>query len=221
MPQQETAEKARNTEATAAVRSFGLLLQLHRGYRILFPQKPQAGRLTRRDAYASLAGCKVRHVQSQWPGRGLIMNSNRILKFAAVVGALLGLGALAACQTQQQKVIAHEDNLAAAGFIVRPANTPERQAMLNRLPAHQFVQRVNGDTVHYVYADPLVCGCLYVGTQQAFNQYKRDQQQKNLADEQQMTAQMYSDPAWSWNAWGPWGPEVVPYGFVYGPGVGW
>src|SRR5450631_3359696 len=149
------------------------------------------------------------------------MNSNRILKFASVVSVLLGMGALAACQTQQQKVIAHEDNLAAAGFIVRPANTPERQAMLNRLPPHQFVQRVNGDAVHYVYADPLVCGCLYVGTQQAFDQYKRDQQQKNLADEQQMTAQMYSDPAWSWNAWGPWGPAVVPYGFVYGPGVGW
>ena len=46
---------------------------------------------------------------------------------------------------------------------------------------HQFVQRVKGDTVHYVYADPLVCGCLYVGTQQAYDQYKRDQQQKNLA----------------------------------------
>jgi hypothetical protein len=78
-----------------------------------------------------------------------------------------------------------------------------------------------GDAVHYVYADPLVCGCLYVGTQQAYDQYKRDQQQKNLADEQQMTAQTYSDAAWNWNAWGPWGPPVRPYGFVYGPAVGW
>jgi hypothetical protein len=135
-------------------------------------------------------------------------------------GLLAGLSTLSACQTQQQIVTEHEDNLAAAGFIVRPANTPERQAMLNRLPPHTFVQRVNGDSVHYVYADPLVCGCLYVGTQQAFAQYKRHQQQQNLANEQLMTAQAYSDPAWSWNAWGPWGPGV-PYGFVYGPGVGW
>lgn len=141
-------------------------------------------------------------------------------KLAAVLSLLLGIGVLAACQTEQQIVSAHEDNLAAAGFIIRPANNPERLAMLNRLPPHQFVQRVNGDVVHYVYADPLVCGCLYVGTQQAYNQYRRDQQQKNLADEQQMTAQSYSDAAWNWNAWGPWGP-VVPYGFVYGPGVGW
>lgn len=153
------------------------------------------------------------------------MSSERILDFwrrhsqRGAIALLLGMGVLAGCQTQQQIVVEHEDNLAAAGFIVRPANTPERQAMLNRLPPHQFVQRVNGDTVHYVYADPLVCGCLYVGTQQAFAQYKLHEQQQNLANEQLMTAQAYSDPAWSWNAWGPWGP--APYGFVYGPGYGW
>jgi hypothetical protein len=147
------------------------------------------------------------------------MSSNRS-RYGMLVGVLLGMGALAACQTQQQIVSEHEDNLAAAGFVVRPANTPERQAMLKRLPPHKFVQRVSGDTVHYIYADPLVCGCLYVGTQQAFAQYKQHEQQQNLADEQLMTAQTYSDPAWSWNAWGPWGPGV-PYGFVYGPGYGW
>lgn len=147
------------------------------------------------------------------------MKSNPF-KYAATVALLIACGALNACQTQQQIVTEHEDNLAAAGFIVWPANTPERRAMLNRLPPHRFVQRVNGDTVHYVYADPLVCACLYVGTQQAFNQYKLHQQQQNLADENQMTAQMYSDTAWNWDAWGPWGP-VGPYGFVYGPGFGW
>src|ERR1700722_20550232 len=120
--------------------------------------------------------------------------------------ALIGVFAIAACQSQSALVTQSEDNLAAAGFVVRPANTPERIAMLNRLPPHHFVQRVKGDVVHYVYADPLVCGCLYVGTQQAYNQYKLHQQQQNLADENQMSAQMYSDAAWNWNAWGPWGP---------------
>jgi hypothetical protein len=152
--------------------------------------------------------------------RFLDVNQTRSSRYGMLLGLLLGMGCLAACQTQQQIVTEHEDNLAAAGFIVRPANTPERQAMLKRLPPHQFVQRVSGDTVHYVYADPLVCGCLYVGTQQAFAQYKLHEQQQNLADEQLMTAQTYSDPAWSWNAWGPWGPGA-PYGFAYGPGIGW
>ena len=93
--------------------------------------------------------------------------------------------------------------------------------MLNRLPPHKFVQRVNGDVVHYVYADPLVCGCLYVGTQQAYNQYKANQLQQNLADEQQMTAQTYSDASWNWAAWGPWTPAGPGFGFVYGPPYGW
>ena len=90
--------------------------------------------------------------------------------------------------------------------------------MLNHLPPHRFVQRVHGDTVHYVYADPLVCDCLYVGSQQAYDKYKQYLQQKRLADERETTAQMYSDPVWNWGAWGPWGPS---YGFLYGPGIGW
>src|ERR1700691_2594782 len=102
--------------------------------------------------------------------------------------ALIAVFTIAACQSQSALVAQNEDNLAAAGFVVRPANTPERIAMLNRLPPHKFVQRVNGEAVHYVYADPLVCGCLYVGSQQAYNQYKLHQQQQNLADEQLMTA---------------------------------
>src|SRR5271163_4714075 len=88
---------------------------------------------------------------------------------ATAAAFLVSIGLLSACQTQQQMVAQREDNLAAAGFIIRPANTPERQAMLAKLPANHFVQRVKGDTVHYVYADPLVCGCLYVGSQQAYS----------------------------------------------------
>jgi hypothetical protein len=68
-----------------------------------------------------------------------------------VAHAILAIGAamsLAACQTESQMVTQREDNLSAAGFIVKPANTPERQQMLNRLPPHTFVQRVNGDVVH-------------------------------------------------------------------------
>ena len=133
---------------------------------------------------------------------------------ATLAALLLGALCVTACQTQQDRITTREDNLSAAGFIIKPANTPERQAMLKRLPANQFVQRQNGDAIHYVYSDPIVCGCLYVGTQQAYNQYKSNQLAQHLADEQQMSAQLYSDAAWNWDAWGPWGP----LGPVYGPG---
>lgn len=105
-----------------------------------------------------------------------------------------------------------EDNLAAAGFILKPANTPERAAMLLRLPANKFVQHVNGDTVTYVYADPKACGCLYVGTQSAYGQYQKAMQAKNLLDQQADNALRYQDAAWNWGLWGPWGPH---WGFGY------
>jgi hypothetical protein len=144
------------------------------------------------------------------------MNSR---SFTYILGAALGVMLLAACQTTPPDVAAHEDNLAAAGFVMLLADTPERQAMLTRLPIDQFVIRQNGSSVHYVYADPIVCGCLYVGTEQAFQQYQANQQMANLANQEMLVAQMYEDEAWSWGAWGPgpWGP---PMGFVYGP-VGW
>lgn len=143
------------------------------------------------------------------------MKPRPIFRYATVAVFMSGIVALSACQTQQERVTEREDNLAAAGFIVRPANTPERKAMLSRLPANHFVRRVKGDDVRYVYADPLVCGCLYVGSQQAYGKYKQHQQQQNLADEQQMTADSYSDAAWNWGAWGG------GYGFGYGEGMGW
>ncbi len=139
-------------------------------------------------------------------------------RYMAAAVVILGMVGLSACQTAQQKVSEREDDLAAAGFLVKPANTPARKAMLSRLPANHFVRRVTGDDVHYVYADPLVCGCLYVGSQQAYGAYKQHQQQEHLANEQQMIADSYSDANWNWGDWGPWGGV---YRFDYGGGMGW
>lgn len=106
-----------------------------------------------------------------------------------------------------------ENALSAAGFVARPANTPARQAMLSRLPADKFARKVKDDKVLYVYADPKVCGCIYVGDQQAYGTFQRDAAAKKLADEQLWAAQDYNDPAWSWGAWGPWGGRYARFGF--------
>jgi hypothetical protein len=136
---------------------------------------------------------------------------------AAFILLLVGVALLSACQTTPPDVAAYEDKLAAAGFVKRVASTPQRQAMLARLPPNQFLIRQNGDTLHYVYADPLVCGCLYVGTQQAYDQYRANQQLQQFVDEQRLSAQMYADDAWSWGAWGPWEPAEAGFGFTYAP----
>src|SRR3984885_13835293 len=128
--------------------------------------------------------------------------------------AAVSIAALAACVTMHERISRRESDLAAAGFVAKPADTSERRLMLSLLPRNRFVQRKHEDAVHYVYADPVVCKCLYVGTQQAYDEFKKHEEEQRLADEQELAAQMYSDPAWRWGPWGPWGADI---GFHYGP----
>ena len=104
---------------------------------------------------------------------------------------------MSACANQVQN---KEDMLAAAGFTLVPANTPQRQASLSALPPHKFVHQVRNNAVIYTYADPTICDCLYVGNQVAYDHYRQDVFVKHVADEQQMTAQINQMD------WGPWGP---------------
>ncbi len=117
---------------------------------------------------------------------------------------LIFLGAamiLAGCVSEQAQVQQKDNLLAAAGFQVRPADSPHRVAAMRRLPPNRFVSKVvNGNPV-YLYADPLVCNCLYIGTQQNWAAYRQEVFAKQIADENQMTAVMNQE-AWDWGPWG-------------------
>ena len=115
--------------------------------------------------------------------------------------------AIAACQSPQQKIAGKEDILSAAGFKFLPANTPQRVASFKQLPPHQFSRQMRDGRVFYVYPDPTVCVCLYVGNQAAYATYQKYVFEKQLANEQAMTA---TDMAMTWD-WAPWGGW--PYGW--------
>jgi hypothetical protein len=122
----------------------------------------------------------------------------KLIAFGVVAGLALGI---AGCVSPQQQVAQKEDLLAAAGFQVRVADTPQRLAALKSLPPNKFVVRVKNGQPIYQYADPLVCRCIYFGTQQNWGAYRQEVFAKQLADEAQMTAVMSQD---NWD-WGPWG----------------
>jgi hypothetical protein len=117
--------------------------------------------------------------------------------------------AISGCETLGQRVKDKEDLLAAAGFSVQIANTLQRVASLRALPANKFIPEAKGGGLRYLYADPVVCNCLYVGDQSAFNAYKKEVFTRNIVNEQQLTAETYSDQwsgaGWDWGAWGPRG----------------
>jgi hypothetical protein len=115
--------------------------------------------------------------------------------FLALLGPALFLSA---CMSPQPRVGNKEDLLAAAGFTVRPANTPERQAVLRHLPPDRFVRRARGNQFVYVFADPLVCNCLYIGDEAAYARYRKEAQQRVIANERLLEAEMNEDTTWTW-----------------------
>lgn len=119
---------------------------------------------------------------------------------SSVVILLLGtLAAVSACETETQRIEHQDRALLADGFQPKPADTPERQAMLSRLPVSHFVQRLDGGRSLYIYSDPTVCKCIYVGTQHNYDNYK--------ADRQSVVIFPYEGAAADWTVWGSWPAE--------------
>ena len=89
-----------------------------------------------------------------------------------------------------------EQMLAAAGFQMKVADTPEKATDLRTLPTRKMTLRRQGAASYYIYADPDVCSCLYVGTEPQYQEYQRLLLKKELADEQ-------LDASMNWGLWGP------------------
>ncbi len=119
------------------------------------------------------------------------------LKSIAVI-AVLGV-ALAGCAAMEKSEAADtEQLLAAAGFIMKPADTPEKLAHLKTLTQLKVVPHDRNGKMYYVYADAADCQCLYAGNQEAYQRYE------NLAVKQNI-AQMNEAASMDWGMWGPWG----------------
>jgi hypothetical protein len=92
--------------------------------------------------------------------------------FAAAVLLFCASG-LAAAQTPTPPSL--EKNsfyLSSAGFHAQFANDPAGQKAMRALPAHQFVAKGAGEELRYFYAEPQRCACIFVGTQQAYDNYR-------------------------------------------------
>jgi len=76
--------------------------------------------------------------------------------------------------TPQQQAEQLEPMLTAAGFRMLPADTPQRQqhlASLVPLQVNYYVGKTGN--LHYYMADPDYCKCMYVGSEQDYQQYEK------------------------------------------------
>jgi hypothetical protein len=120
-----------------------------------------------------------------------------------ILGLFVSALLVGGCTTKAEFIEGKEDQLAAAGFDVLPASNKARQQEIRGLPAHRFLSQIQGGKVIYLYGDPLVCNCLYVGSQQAYDRYRRSVLERELADEQQLAAEEWRGTTWDWGPWGP------------------
>ncbi|MBV9522049.1 MAG: hypothetical protein JO010_04615 [Alphaproteobacteria bacterium] len=129
------------------------------------------------------------------------------------LATIAALSLLCGCATAE--IQDTEQMLAAAGFAMRPADTPEKQAQLAAMPPHRLLtqplQAGGTETTGYVYADPDLCHCVYVGDEKANQAFQRLAFERRLADERLQAAAMEQNAAFDWNMWGPgfWGPPPI------------
>ena len=84
---------------------------------------------------------------------------------------LIGLGG---CSTIHRNEAKYErDMLVAAGFDVKPADSPERVQELHAMPPLKIVPQEKDGDLEYRLADPYLCQCLYVGDASAYENYQR------------------------------------------------
>jgi len=69
----------------------------------------------------------------------------------------------------QEAIGMHLEN---AGFIMRPAITPEQQARMRKLPARKFIARAKAGVRYFIYADPDYCKCVFLGNQEAMRNFR-------------------------------------------------
>lgn len=108
-------------------------------------------------------------------------------------------------------IVQKEDMLAAAGFESRPADTPQRIAALQGLPAHRFVRQIRDGRQFWLYADPTVCRCVYAGDDRAYSRYRQEVFRQRIADENRLAAQEYQDATVAQFELGPWAPWAPFY----------
>ena len=114
----------------------------------------------------------------------------------AVAVMLTGCAAI-----QRSEARSTEELLAAAGFVMRPADTAERQQRLAALPPYRLESRTKDGKVVYTYADPGGCQCLYVGGSKEYSEYQRLRVERQIAADEAWAAQ-YSQM--DWGIWEPW-----------------
>jgi hypothetical protein len=139
------------------------------------------------------------------------MYSNTGKTITAALAAMIISGC---ASIANQDAMDTERRLSAAGFQMKLADTPAKLAHLSSFAERRLVPNtLDGKTV-FVYADTQSCKCVYVGSQENYQEYERLTIQKNVVDEQRATAEdadmaAETNAQMNWDLWGAWPRPII------------
>ena len=96
----------------------------------------------------------------------------------------------------------NSDLLSAAGFKLRPADTPKKQELLKTLTPGRLTLITWKGKQFYVQPD-VPNNLAFVGTPAEYQTYQQLRLAKQMSNDNLMAAQMNQDAMTRWNAWGP------------------
>lgn len=114
-----------------------------------------------------------------------------------------GFFLLAGCSSPARPYLKADMTLSQAGFVSHYSDTTARYAMMNLLPPGKMTYRLAPDgSKIYLYSDPIGCGCVYMGDQNSYENFKsRNSSAPSL---EEMASEIRRDTtAWDWSAWTP------------------
>lgn len=116
---------------------------------------------------------------------------------------LLGLTLLllGGCATMTPVISGREQKLAMAGFKTEAIQTPGQEVMAKQLTAFVIVEVPSGATKKYVYWDPKICRCMYVGDQQAWALFQADKTEFSFTSREVKATPYMDKTPWSWGPW--------------------
>jgi hypothetical protein len=121
----------------------------------------------------------------------------KLINLGAAAGFLLSI---AGCASPPAQVVSTDNLLIKAGFVVRPADSQHRISEMMKMVPNKFVTRVRNGQLVYLYPDPMACKCVYFGSQQNWDAYRRALEAEQIAKVNQMMA-TESQVDWDFGLW--------------------
>ena len=111
-------------------------------------------------------------VSAAWPSASYV-SGRKIFGAVPAIALLLCASLLAALEVPSKPFLDKNSfYLSSAGFRVQVANDEAGRKAMNALPPHRFVIHRDGGNVRYLYAEPNLCVCIFVGTQANYQDYR-------------------------------------------------